>query len=462
MSESFSFPGNRLLSYLQTLEATKKGLPYGIPVCVCTSHIVTTTDSLIQIASSIGPHIAILKVISDIIDDWSDETVRQLLALAREHSFLIWEGGRILNSTVDVTAKRNSESKEVRNELVDLVRKKYTKGVIKPATWAGIATAWASGVAEDNQEADILIPALKTAARETVANTMQTIRTEITAEQSSSGDHASVSVDSTADEDGGHKHLSSDYVVVDEEGLGPPQRKASTISLTHTITQHTEDSAEVSSIKSDKPEDGDEHLAVEVMPKRPSITPDDAEIMPPPLLARGLVLCLPSDNTDAFTQQYRRSCVAAARANQDFVIGFLSSGQWHVVSQRDDLLDIEFPTTAGDQKGSSHLNEWDEEKPYHLAVFSLISHRLGHMHGKHLSDYASEDNNDEPVSPTTPLVNTSSPDDTFNPLASKLEAIVERALKFREVTSKDATKSNGNKTRSSSPRLTHVPIVSLP
>lgn len=463
MSESFSLPGNRLLSYLRTLEATKKGLPYGLPVCVVTSHTITNTDALIQIASSIGPHIAILKVFADIIDDWSDETVHQLLALAREHSFLIWEGGRILNSTVDVTAKRNSESKDG-NELVDLVRKKYTKGVIKPATWASIATAWASGVAEDNQEADIMIPALKAAARETVANTMQTIRTEITAEQLPTGDHGSVSAHNTATEDDSHKNLTSDYVVVDEESLGPPQRKASTISLTHTITQHTEDSAEVSSIKSDKPEGGDEHLTVDGIPKRPSITPDDAEVMPPPLLARGLVLCLPSENTDAFTAEYRRSCVAAARANQDFVIGFLSSGQWHAVSQRDDLFDDETPRDAGGQTEPIHLNEWDEDKPYHLAVFSLISHRLGHMHGKHLSDYTSEDSNDEPAGPTTPIVNTSPPDDKFNPLASKLESIVGRALKFREATSNDTINgpSNGDKTRNRSPRVIHVPLVSLP
>lgn len=460
MSESFSFPGNRLLSYLRSLESSKKGLPHGLPVCVCHSHIITTTDALVQLASSIGPNIAILMVIADIIDDWSDETVRQLLALAKQHSFLIWEGGRVLNSTVDVTAKRNSESKEARNELVDLVRKKYTKGVIRPATWAGVSTAWASGVAEDNQEADILIPALKTAARETVANTMQTIRTEITAEQSQS---AGVNSSAAKGEDGGHQHLSSDYVMVDDEGLGPPQRKASTISLTHTITQHTEDSAEVSSIKSDRPEGNDEHLTVEGLPKRPSITPDDADVLPPPLLARGLVLCLPSENTDAFTPRYRRSCVAAARANQDFVVGFLSSGQWHVESQRDDLFDFETSGSDNAPIDSNHLNEWDEDKPYHLAMFSLISHRLGLMHGKHLSDYGTEDSNEEPVSPTTPVINASSADEVFNPLASKLEQIVGRALKFREATSNGTTsgQSTGNKTKNT-PRVIHVPIVSLP
>lgn len=292
MSESFSFPGNRLTSYLQTLATYKKGLPHGIPVCVCTSHTITSTEALVQLASSIGPHIAILKIFADIIDDWSDDTVQQLLALARLHGFLVWEGGRILNSTVDITGKRDLELKEVKNELVDLVRKKYTKGVIKPASWAGIATAWASGVAEDNQEADILIPALKAAARETVANTMQTIRTEITVEQSSN-DRPSDETDNNAREDSG-QHLSSDYVVVDNDGLGGPPRKASTISLTQTITQHTEDSTDAFSVKSERSE-GADHLGVDDLQKRPSITPDDSELPPPPLLARGLVLCLPSE-----------------------------------------------------------------------------------------------------------------------------------------------------------------------
>lgn len=456
LSDSFTFPGNGLTSYLQTLGETKKGLPYGIPVCVCASHTITTTDALVQLASSIGPHIAILKVFADIIDDWSEDTVRQLIALAKKHAFLIWEGGRILNSTVDITG--NAESKEVRNELVDLIRRKYTKGVIKTASWAGIATAWASGVAEDNQEGDILIPALKAAARETVANTTQTIRTEITAEKSPNGR----SFHDTQDND--PQHLTSDYVVVDDENLGLPPRKASTISLTQTITQHTEDSTEdFTTLKTDKSE-GTDHLSVDGGQKRPSITPDDDAVPPPPLLARGLVLRLPSEYTDAFTPDYRRSCIAAARANQDFVIGFLSAGQWHIVSQQDDLLDMGTPEYDNDLiQEQQPVNDWDEDKPYHLAVFSLISHRLNQLHGKHLEEYNNEETDGEPLSPTTPVVNTSSAD-AFNPLATKLVSIVGQALKFREALNADdevtnQQPSNGTKKL---PRVMHIPIVSLP
>ena len=465
LSDSFSFPGNRLTSYLQTLATTKKGLPHGIPVCVCTSHTITTTEALVQLASSLGPHIAILKVFADIIDDWSEETVQQLLALARQHAFLIWEGGRILNSTVDVTGKQKTETKEVRNELVDLVRKKYTRGVVKTASWAGLATAWASGVGENNQEADILIPALKAAARETVANTMQTIRTEITAEKSSNERPLDNANEHDTVEEDGPQHLTSDYVVVDDDSLGPPHRKASTISLTQTITQHTEDSTDAVSLRSEKSE-GNDHLAVENGQKRPSITPDDNELPPPPLLARGLVLCLPSESTDAFTPDYRKSCIAAARANQDFVIGFLSSGQWHIVSQRDDLLDVDAPESDGEQTNgqTNMVSDWDEDKPFHLAIFSLISHRLSHMHGKHLyGDDDNEDeqdaNNDEPFSPT-PVVATSSVDDS-NPLASKLESVVGRALKFREASSNGEMNGQSNRTRNG-PRIMHVPIVSMP
>ncbi|ODM16294.1 hypothetical protein SI65_08293 [Aspergillus cristatus] len=457
LSDSFTFPGNRLTSYIQTLTETKKGLPHGIPVCVCASHTITTTNALVQLASSIGPHIAILKVFADIIDDWSDDTVHQLIALARQHAFLIWEGGRILNSTVDVTG--TSESKEVRNELVDLVRRKYTKGVIKTAAWAGIATAWASGVAEDNQEADILIPALKAAARETVANTTQTIRTEITAEKSPNN---CPSHDNAEDDD--PQHLTSDYVVVDNENLGLPLRKASTISLTQTITQHTEDSTEdFTSLKSDRSDVGD-HLSVNGGQKRPSITPDDDAIPPPPLLARGLVLCLPSEYTDAFTPDYRRSCLAAARANQDFVIGFLLAGQWHLVSQREDLLDMEIPEYDNDLvQEQQPVNDWDEDKPYHLAVFSLISHRLNQMHGKHLEDYNDEDEENEPLSPTTPIVNTSSAD-VFNPLSTKLESIVGQALKMRDAIhdGNEVTNEQTNNDTKKLPRVMHIPIVSLP
>ncbi|KAF7117380.1 hypothetical protein CNMCM5793_006282 [Aspergillus hiratsukae] len=445
--ESFPFRGNRIIAYLQTLARAKKGLPHGVPVCVSPSHTITSTESLLTLASLVGPHIAIFQVHADIIDDWSDETVRQLTLLAKRHAFLIWESGRILNATVDVLGKPKSEIREVRNELVDLIRKKYTKGVVKAASWAGIATAWASGVAVGNQEADILIPTLKAAAREAVADSVQTIRTEITAdnkpmESCLNGNDDPVSKEDT---DVDQQYLTIDYAV-DENGLGLALRKCSTISLTQTISQHTEDSTEslLDSTSHFITQDGIPETNLQ------SLSNGD-DLSPPPLLARGLVLCLPSMTDTSFTPEYRQSCIAAARANQDFVLGFLCSEPWHLISQRNDIFDINSLQAKGSEIDAS------AETPTHLAIFSMIPHKNGILTGREEDD----DESDEEMSPTTPLA-PELPSRIMSPLATKLHAIVGEAIKLRDAAVKHAVDGHTSSDSLNAPKLLHIPVVSLP
>ncbi|KAF9885912.1 hypothetical protein FE257_012202 [Aspergillus nanangensis] len=452
MLASSSFPGNRLIAYLQTLAKTKTGLPYGLPVCVAPSHTITDSETLVQLADLVGPHAAIVQVHADIIDDWSDETVRQLTALAKKHAFLIWESGRILNATVDVVGRQKAESREVRNELVDLIRKKYTKGVIKLASWAVISTAWASGVAVNNQEADILIPTLKAAAREAVADAVQTIRTEITANSDSTMRPLS-GYESTlgGDESSCSQHLSSDYAV-DDGGLGLPPRKASTISLTQTITQHTEDSTGFPL--------GDQNFeSMDGLECAISNNLTDHGLPTPPLLARGLILCLPSVIDTSFTADYRRSCVAAARANQDFVVGFLCSEPWHLVSQRDDIFDIEYRGCGEEQQLSPYSSD-DEDQLPPLALFSIISHRLSSMRGKPLADYIEEED-EHTANNLDPKLEASSVDPE-NPLATKLFHIVGQALKFQKASrnGRDGVQPSSKPINGS--KVLHIPVVSLP
>lgn len=445
--DSDSCCGNQLTAYLSTLATAKKGLPHGQPVCVCASPSITTTDGLLQLAASLGPHIAILQVYADIIDDWSVETGRQLTLVAKRHGFLVWEGGRILNSTVDVVGKQRSDVREVRNELVSLIRKKYTKGVIRTASWAGIATAWASGVAVDNQEADILIPTLKAAARETVAGTVQTIRTVITAENGTSDPDAAQETEIAKDHGASQQHLSLEHPA-DDSNLGPPQRKSSTISLTQTISQHTEESTEfaVDDAKSERRDSLDQIITSDNLP-------------PPPLLARGIVLCLPSVTSTSFTLEYRQSCIAAARANPDFVVGFLCSEPWLTMSQHDDVLDL--PVNGFDEARDEPETDSSDERQHCLAIFSLIPHRLKRLEvaGQDASD-GEEDSNDEPTSPSTTPTEAA----TACPVAAKLHTIVEHALELREKAAAD----NGNANTWSQakakrgPRIMHIPVVSLP
>ncbi|KAB8069114.1 hypothetical protein BDV29DRAFT_183377 [Aspergillus leporis] len=446
---SSSFFGNRLITYLQTLSAAKKGLPYGLPVCVAPSHTITSTDALVQLASSVGPHIAILQVHADIIDDWSDETARQLTSLAKKHGFLLWESGRILNATVDIVGRQKSESREVKNELMDLIRKKYTKGVIKEASWAVLGTAWASGVAVGNQEADILIPTLKAAAREAVADAVQTIKTEITAnnptERPSTG-HESITHENG---DADAHHLTSDYVVGDASGLALPPRKASTISLTQTITQHTEDVME-------SPTDSGVYERKDSFQSgTSSLFVINEDIPPPPLLARGLVLCLPSTTDSSFKSDYRKSCLAAARANQDFVIGFVCGELWHLVSQRNDIFDTE-SLEEDRQQLSPYASDEEEAQPC-LTLFSHIPPRLNLMGGNH-DDHDGENGMDD----MSWAAIEASQVDTTNTQTMKLFYSMGQALKLREASIKEKQNGRSGTNFPNGHRILHIPVVPLP
>ncbi|KAJ0425797.1 hypothetical protein BJY00DRAFT_158854 [Aspergillus carlsbadensis] len=445
--ESSALPGNRLIAYLRALAKSKKGLPYGLPVCVSPSHTVTSTDALIRLASLVGPYIAILQVHADIIDDWSEDTIRQLSSLAKKYAFLVWESGRILNSTVGVIGRQEAESREVRNTLIDLIRKKYTKGVVKPASWANISTSWASGVAVNSQAADMLIPTLKAAAREAVADAVQTIRTEITADNNL----GRPSWTRGNSEDSIPEHPTPEYVVNDSNNLGLPPRKASTISLTQTITQHTEDSTEA-------PNELESHEQHDIWDYSDAAPPAiDSDLPPAPLLARGLVLCLPSAGDSAFTPDYRKSSMAAAYANRDFVLGFLCGQPWQIASRHDDDFfdpDVLVQTMSSDEQ-QQPISEDDETPPQCLALFSVISRKLNLIGDQQPDGQA-----------------TSEPSDSFlnslNPLASRLHSIIRQGLKSREtfasqqIGSATATANSTTKTNHRRPSILHIPIVSLP
>lgn len=439
----FSFsPPNRLITYLRTLSRAKSGLPHRQLVCVCASHTITSTNALLELAASIGPEIAILQIHADIIDDWSEETVRQLTLLAKRYGFLIWEGGQILNARVDAVGE---PSKEAEKAAIDLIRKKYTRGVLKIASWAGIVTAWAPGADVNNQEADILIPTLRAAAREAVADAVQTVTTEITAGSAADNtpcSHNPVSSDIVQD-------TSSEYSA-DNSKVGLSSRKASTISLTHTFTQRTEHSAEHPlkpeiQEQSFNPKDGNQPFSGSSVDYFP----------PPPLLTRGLVLCLPSVNDSSFTPEYRQSCIAAAQANRDFVAGFLCSEPWDAISRRGDILEIE--QLNFDRRGEHDMSSSDD---YCLAIFSPLSNRVTELqpvNGELTADPDIEEYPNGKASPTAPA-NGNKPAEAFNPIATRLRSIVERAIEVKH--SLDGADSEN--TFTSGLRLMHIPIITLP
>ncbi|KAJ5725268.1 uncharacterized protein N7483_006625 [Penicillium malachiteum] len=399
---------NPILDYIQKLPLYKKGLPCGQPVCVMVSHHITHTADLIQLAAELGPHIAVFQVQADFIEDWSQDTIDQLTYQAKKHAFILWESSRVLNVTVSVMG-RGYPQQGTCSALGDMIRTKYTNGLIKPAAWAGMATCWAAGVPYDQQEKDLLIPSLRKAARQAVATTVKTIQTEISAEQSEPTPEEpkpSLSPPST----NGWPEFSND-------NMGYALRKSSTISVTESVTM------------------------------QPHVQPDDG-IPPPPLLARGMALLLPGSINTAFTPEYRQSTLAATCANADFVIGITTSEPFFHNYRGNTLLEL-----ASEDGHGSYTSDGDcflRYSPYmdmdmSLGLFSLIPPDLMH-------DY------DDDLART---VNGDSSHESQSPCAAKLYYMIDRAMKLRDANRKEHG-TVYEPTDLTGPTMYHVPIVVLP
>ncbi|KAJ5167308.1 uncharacterized protein N7482_006089 [Penicillium canariense] len=402
-------PGNRILEYIQDLASTKKALPYGQPVVALVSQTVTDSAALLKLAEEVGPHIAVLQVQADIIDDWSDETIDQLTYYAKKYGFILWEGSRVLNSTVNFMG-RGSADWQTRKVLADLVKPKYTHGTAKVARWSNIATSWATGVSLGEQEKDLLIPTLRTAAREAVATTVKTIETQISA-ANVEDHHEEVEAPMSPLSTNGWHEFSSD-------SIGYALRKSSTISVTESVVL------------------------------QPHVEPEDG-VPAPPLLSRGLVLCLPCAINSAFTFNFRQSTIMAACANHDFVVGLIASEPFFTDYSGNYLFDLAFQ----DGQGTPHLDRnLHEFWPYlenrnSFALFSLIPDEI-------LQNYESD--------PIRSMNRDSSEGETPQSVV-KLHYIVDQALKMRDASRKE---NQGNQQRDPSvpagPSIFHVPIVILP
>ncbi|CAI7607095.1 unnamed protein product [Penicillium glandicola] len=333
-------PENPILAYLQTLVATKKTLPYGLPVVAHASVNHTDSASVLRLAADIGPHIAILQIPADVIDDWSSDTIEQLQYLSRKHRFILWEASKILNPLLNFMGRADAPL-ETRQALADLIKKSYTSGPLRTATWSNLATSWAPAAPIDQQENDILIPTLRLAAREAVATTAKIIQTEISAETNNYSSSEEVEIDTLSTE------TSNGWKEFSLNNTGSSLRKLSTISVTtESVIPHA------------------------------LIHPDDG-VPTPPLLARGVALCLPSSIETAFTPDFRQSTIVAACANSDFVIGFATSEPFFVNHRGNDIFELAlFDGSGNPQLGLDAAKlatlPYVNEQRRSLGVFSLV------------------------------------------------------------------------------------------
>lgn len=403
-------PENPILDYIQKLATSKKNLPHGQPVCVMVSHNVTDATTMLRLVSEIGPHIALLQVQADIIDDWSDQVVDQLIYFAKRYGFILWETSRMLNNTVNFMG-RGSPDWETGRIMAESISRKYTNGPVRTARWANVANSWAPGVPCDEQEKDVLIPTLRRAARQAVAKTVKTIQTEISAEESDDIlDEEAVALPPPSSH-GWHEFSPT---------LGSSLRKLSTICVTETTTM------------------------------QPHVQPDDG-VPPPPLLARGMALCLPTATDTAFTHEFRQSTIVAACANPDFVIGFLTSEPFFPNDSGNDVLELAFKDGSGVynmQEGNNPITTSPYlERDNLIGLFSLLP--IG---------YAKEFESDPIFS-----INGHTAHDEEPLSVTKLFYIIGRATELRAKSRKENQASNGpSKTAPTGPRILQVPIAILP
>ncbi|EEH15966.2 hypothetical protein PABG_06053 [Paracoccidioides brasiliensis Pb03] len=349
---------NTITTYLRLLRKSKTSLPYGQLICVSASPNISTMTALLRLVYAVGPFIAVLQVHADIIDDWSQKAARKLSFLARKYGFLIWEGGRVLNVSKR-SGKHQSMTREQINRDVDLARKRYTKGVVSVAAWAGMVSSWVIGPEEQGKGGDRLVPTLRYAARETVAVLTKSVCTEISGgnEQRDMDDDGH-SNSSTAGDDKDDEEINNGATLGDSLFF-PAPRKGSVISLTQTITQHTEPSIPELSLTGENLYSDDEAYSDgDGIPTSPTTYP------PPPLLTRGLVLCLPAVDDPAFSQEYRQYSVATAKAHSDFVVGFVSGESWIDVSQTGTIIS---PHTSSHDAGSDGEHETNGKSNEELA-----------------------------------------------------------------------------------------------
>jgi len=83
---------------------------------------VTTKAEFLRLVDAVGPHICILKTHIDIINDFDDDLIIQLLALAKKHDFLIFEDRKFA-------------------DIGSVVQKQYRDGVYHIADWADMVNA---------------------------------------------------------------------------------------------------------------------------------------------------------------------------------------------------------------------------------------------------------------------------------------------------------------------------------
>ncbi|KAG7005262.1 orotidine 5'-phosphate decarboxylase [Physcia stellaris] len=266
-----------LTSYLLQLISIKKSN-------LCVSADVHTSSALLRLAEDVGDYICVLKTHADIIDDFSEQTIKRLSEVSRRKNFLLFEDRKF-------------------GDIGSTVQSQYTRGPLAIATWAHLTNAHIF-------PGPAIIEALHSAANDTLLSINRSVSTEI------SIGTPRLSLDGSTN---GHENEDVP-TLVSEESLSPRPsdaglRKGSIVTATTTISQTFEPGPPspglYRSLSSGEGDVQDKEMALQ-------------ELGPPPH-ARGLLLLAEmSCEGHLMTQDYTSTCLRVARKDREFVVGFVA------------------------------------------------------------------------------------------------------------------------------------------
>lgn len=89
---------------------------------LCLAADVTTSETILNLAESVGPYICVLKTHVDIITDYSENFMNSLKSISKKHNFLIMEDRKFA-------------------DIGNTVALQYSEGQFKISSWADLVTA---------------------------------------------------------------------------------------------------------------------------------------------------------------------------------------------------------------------------------------------------------------------------------------------------------------------------------
>ncbi|CAI6336337.1 unnamed protein product [Periconia digitata] len=296
-----------LASYLFRLMSIKQ-------TNLCVSADVETSAELLALAEEVGDSICIFKTHCDIVTDWSDRTARELTEISQRKFFIVFEDRKFA-------------------DIGETVQKQYTSGYHRIAYWSQITNAHVlpgpAIVTALHQAADVTIAKLNTGVYTNISSNPRPrkihgvagIEEEDDVEDDDDDDDEKITKDKEdqAEQDAKDNDVALATPPANEEfeerklAAQPKDRKHSVVSVSTTISFRHESI----SPRPDPEFSNDEAFIVskDTMLKRLETVP---------ILRQLLLLAEMSSEGHLMTPEYQQKTVEIARANSQFVMGFIA------------------------------------------------------------------------------------------------------------------------------------------